>query len=152
MSRFLAVMLAVICLGVSLVGCIESGDGINGTTIGDGKVDAVEAAEIRLAVGLAFAGHPEIVAPTYGIATAILAATGDQGAVDAAVIDGVIGREVAKLGLDPVTLQSFNDLVALAKAKIMAHLPDQADRTGRLVVVRDVVEIIRQAAAARMGI
>ena len=56
-------------LGVNLMaGCSPQGD----STLGNGKVDLVEAATIRVAVGMAFTARPDTVVPAYRVATGLL--------------------------------------------------------------------------------
>lgn len=146
---FVAMM---ICLAVMLTAC--SGTGPGGSTLGDGQVDQVEAASIRVAVGLALTAKPEAVVPAYGVSTAVLAILppGEGAEVDVSLIDGVIANEVDKLNLDPLTRQSFNDLVALARAEVTKQLSAGLQGNQRLVVVRDIVAIIQQSAAARLEV
>ena len=142
---FLVLLLIGLCFGLGACGSQTS------TTLGNGKVDPTEAAALRVAVGLAFTARPTAVAPAYAVSTAILAGLADGQAVPLDAIDGAIAQETAKLKLDPATLQSFNDLILLAKAEITQKLSTDTDATARQVVVRDVVTIVQQTAAARLG-
>ncbi len=134
-------------------GCItDTGDG-SSTTIGNGKVDPAEAASIRLAVGLSFTAYPKAIVPAYAVSTAILEilpSDPSRPPVEVSQIDSLISKEVDKLNLDPLTKQSFNDLVALAKTKIIEQLGVSSDASTRTVVIHDVLTIIQQTAAARM--
>lgn len=123
------------------------------STLGNGKVDPTEAAALRVAVGLAFTARPDTIAPSYAVSTAILAGLDVAGgqAVPLSAIDGLIGQETAKLKLDPLTQQSFNDLILLVKAKVLEQLSTNTDVAARMVVVRDLVTIVQQTAAARLG-
>ena len=151
MKKNLIVMLLIVGLFVPLFSACTGPDGT--TTLGNGKVDPVEAASLRVAVGLAFTARPDAIAPAYAVSTAILAVLPDgASAVPVSEIDNVIADQTAKLKLDPVTLQSFNDLVALAKAQITEQLGSQTPTSQAVVVVRDVVTIIQQTAAARLGL
>lgn len=146
-ALLVAIAMAFIC------GCSEKGG--NQSTLGDGKVDQVEAATIRVAVGLAFTARPDTVAPAYAASTAILALldqnTGET--VAASAIDTALSAKLEELNLDAATKQSVMDLVLLIKAKTMEQL-DAADLTDdkEVVVIRDVVAIVQETAAARMGV
>jgi len=143
-------ILVILLLLVTEVACF----GPKGaSTLGNGQVDAVEAATIRVAVGLAFSAQPETVAPAYAVATAVLAVLTDtKEPVPASVIDRVIGARVDSLNLDPATRQSFNDLVLLVQAKIMEQLGAGTEVANKVVVIRDIVAIVRETAAARLGV
>lgn len=145
---------AIMFLTLTASSC-SNGTGIGGTSIGDGKVDAVEAAELRVAVGLSFNARPDLIAPSYAVSTAIL--TGmmltDKSISTIPQIDEIIAKETAKLKLDPLTQQSFNDLIALIKVKVVEQMgtvkiPD----SNKMVVIHDIVFIIQQTSAARLGI
>lgn len=132
-----------------------AGPGPDGkSTFGDGKVDQVEAASIRVAVGLALGAKPEAVAPSYAVSTAVLALmpAGGGEPVDVSLIDAAIAKETGKLNLDHLTRQSFDDLVLLARAKIVEQIGAKTEVSAKLVVVREVVAIIQQSAAARLGV
>jgi hypothetical protein len=136
-----------------LLFCISACVGTQQSTIGDGKVDEVEAASIRVAVGLAFAARPDTIAPAYAVTTALLAGMKAGAVVELPNLDGIIAKEVALLKLDPLTAANFDDLITLVKAKIKAQvtLPNLPD-TQKMVVVKQVVEIVQQSAALRLGI
>ncbi|WP_157470086.1 hypothetical protein [Desulfobulbus elongatus] len=141
---------AMLALTVSFFGCQpNSGQ----STLGNGQIDAVEAATIRVAVGLAMAAKPETIAPAYAVSTALLAILADEsGAVaSVAMIRDAVAGETAKLDLDPVTAASFTDLVGLIEARIAEQLA-AADipSSGRMVVIREVIRIVQEAAAARL--
>jgi hypothetical protein len=123
------------------------------STIGDGQVDEVEAASIRVAVGMAFQARPDTIAPAYAVSTALLAGMKVGAAVELPSLDGIIAKEVALLKLDPLTAANFDDLITLVKAKIKAQvaLPNLPD-IQKMVVVKQVVEIVQQSAAVRLGI
>lgn len=148
---FIAMLLC--CISVMFAACAGTNpDG--SSTLGDGKVDQVEAASIRVAVGLAFTAKPEAVVPAYGVSTAVLAVLppGEGAEIDVSLIDTVIGAELDKLNLDQPTRQSFDDLVLLARAKISEQLAKGTAGNQRLVVVREVVAIIQQTAASRLEV
>lgn len=148
----------MVIFALVMVGCqfgCEKGTGIGGTTVGDGKVDAVEAAELRVIIGLTLGAKPAAIAPAYAVSTALLITLNNVTTqnVVAGVVDQVIAAEVKKLKLDPVTEQSFNDLVYLIRVRIEAKYKISAlPESQRLVVVKDIVQIVHDASASRLGI
>ena len=151
MKRFhiIFTLLLIVFFAIGLTACKEEGS----STLGNGRVDPGEAAALRVAVGLAFTARPDTVAPAYAVSTAVLAVLGDGSTpVPLDSIDGLIGKETAKLKLAPATLQSFNDLILLVKAQVTQQLGTNADIKNTLVVVHDVVQVVQQTAAARLGI
>jgi len=148
MRKFVPILVILLLL-VTVVACFGP-KGAN--TLGDGKMDAVEAATVRVAVGLAFSAQPETIAPAYAVATAVLAVLADtKEPVPASVIDRVIGAQLDDLNLDSATRQSFNDLVLLIQAKILEQLGAGPEISNKVVVIRDIVAIVRETAAARLG-
>lgn len=140
-------ILAVLILS-GLFGCTQ---GVH--SISDQGVDPVEAAVIQVAVGAAMAALPDTIVPAYGVTSALLAERTNElaGAVNLEVFDDIVRKEINKLNLDPLTLQSCNELVVLVEAKISQQfsglsVPD-ADR---LVVVWQVIEIVNKTAEARL--
>lgn len=149
----MGLIIALLCLLAMAVlfGCGKQ----QGATVGDGRVDQVEAATIQVAVGLAMTARPDTVAPAYAVSTAILAVLdADNGETAlAAAIDTALAEKVDDLHLDAPTKASVQDLALLVKAQIMeqlssANLPASEKR----VVVRDVVAIVQQTAAIRLGV
>lgn len=149
----MGLMIALLC-GLSLAflfGCGKQ----QGGTIGDGKVDQVEAATIQVAVGLAMTARPDTVAPAYAVSTAILAVldAGNDETTLAAAIDTALTAKLEELHLDAPTKASVQDLALLIRAQIMeqlsaANLPASEKR----VVVRDVIAVVQQTAASRLGV
>lgn len=139
------------CFGFT--GC-QKGNGIGGTTIGDGKIDPVEAATISFAVGIAMSARPSAILPAYGVSTALLALLSDNTqSVTIPILDAAVAKEVAKLNLDPITKQSFNDLVTLIKAEISSRLKvPNLGESEKLIVVKQFIQIVHDSAAARLEI
>ena len=143
MKRVIVALLAI--FGLALSGCSST------STVGNGKIDPVEEATIRLAIGTAMSAYPAAVEPAYLVSSALLVALGEQqsGALTD-LIDVVIANEVSKLNLDPVTTQSFNDLVILIKAKIQELLnTEKIEASNTYIVVKDLIKIVNEAAVAR---
>jgi len=137
-----------LALLLMLVGC--NGAGTNGS-IGDGQVDAVETAVIRLAVGAAMTAKPETVAPAYAVSKAVLTIMDAENPVMLTILEAAVDKEIKKLDLTVYEKQSVMDLVNLVKANIV-------DRVGGLVperkfvVVRAVIEIVHDSAKARLNL
>jgi hypothetical protein len=134
--------------GVTLYGCAGT------STVGDGKVDAVEAASIQVAVGVAMRARPDTIAPAYAISTALLGVLQTGSAIELPNMDTAIAREVDKLDLDPLTRANFNDLIVLVKAKVEAKIPNLPNLSigERKVIIVEVLKIVQQSAAVRLGI
>ena len=123
------------------------------STLGNGKVDAVEAATLRVAVGLAMTARPDTVAPAYAVSTALLAGLSADYVALPQAVDGIIKRETERLNLDPATLASFGDLLLLIRAEITQRISVEAvDDPGKRVMVRELVAIVQETAATRLGI
>lgn len=122
-----------------------------GGTIGDGYIDEVESAGIRVAVGLAMTAMPETIVPAEYVSKALLAVMEGDEIVTLDFLDNMLYQEIGKLDLTPVERASFSELVSLAKAKIKSEISVNIPDPGqRLVVVRTVVQIIYDAAHARL--
>ena len=151
MMNKISKMFVTSLLGASLVlgGCAQNGT----STIGDGQVDPVEAAVIQLSVGTIMAAYPKTIVPAFQVTSALLALkSSDASIVVLNDLDAILKEETAKLNLDPLTLQSFNDLVVLVKASLNQQLANQgiALDDEKLVVAWKVVEIVNQTAKARL--
>jgi len=136
----------VLLMGAS--GCSSKTSGI-----GDGKVDAIEAATIQIAVGLAMTAKPETVAPAYAVSTALLAVMDGADPVGLDTLNAVLAERTAQLELTAGERQSVMALVGLVRAGIkkQLNLPD-IKASQKLVVVRDVLEIVRATASARLHV
>ncbi|EMS79205.1 hypothetical protein [Desulfotignum phosphitoxidans] len=135
-----------------LVACLMAA-GCAGTTarVGDGQVDAVETATIRLAVGAAMSVKPETIVPAYAVTKALLAVMDGTEAVQVKDLEKVLVEQIEVLNLTPLEQQSMADLVGLIRANIEARISGLAPGL-QLVVVRAVVEIVHDAASARLNL
>lgn len=151
MKKLLSVVMSLLLL-VSLTSCT----GTTGTSsvvgnIGDGKVDEVEAASINLVVGAFLFANPKLIKPTYDVSSMLLAVIDNKTITTVALLDGFLNSEVDKLNFDKVTTQSFKDLVKLVKAKMVQDLTiSNIPESQKLVIVREVVSIVQQAAYVRL--
>lgn len=144
MMKFLSVLLLVIA--ISFLGCQTTG---TDSGIGDGKVDAVETAVIRLAVGGAMTSMPETVVPAYAVSKALLVAMDGDNPIKLSLLSKAVEKKVDGLDLTVYEKQSVMDLVELVKAQIMDRIGG-LDAGDRIVVVKAVIQIVHDAAGARL--
>jgi len=137
-------MLFMVMLCFMLAGC----NGVS-SNVGDGQVDAVEAATIRLAVGAAMSAKPETVVPAYAVTKTLLAVMDGSEAVKVGDLEAALDDRIDTLNLTPLERQSVSDLVALVKANIVDRISGISPDL-KLVVVRAVIEIVHDSAAARL--
>lgn len=137
---FLLVLVALLCM---IAGCVT-------TNVGDGQVDAVEAATIRLAVGAAMAAKPETVIPAYAVTKTVLAIMDSGEAVQVKDLEAAVEKQIGTLNLTPLEKQSVSDLVALVRANIQGHISGIAPDL-RMVMIRAVIEIVHDSAAMRLN-
>jgi len=138
--------LAVLLAGVMSSGCVAT----NNTTIGNGRVDALEAATLKVAVGLAMSEKPEAIKPAYDVTSALLGLTKNNIAI-LSDTDAIIALELGKLELDPMTKASVMELVELIKMYIVTILDGEgipADQ--RYVVAIDLIRVVHEAAKTRL--
>ena len=107
-------VLLVLFIGCGFTSCTK-GDGIGGTTIGNGKIDPIEKLTIIVAVNLALDRHPEFVKPACIVSGSVLNALGgkDGVAVPVTIIDSVIMKELANLKLSDTVKAEFMVLFLL---------------------------------------
>ena len=140
-------LVIALCSVLFLSACNPNG----GSSIGDGKVDIVEAAVIQVAVGAAMSAKPELIAPSYAVSTALLTFIDTSAVTSPSMLEPVLDKEIDKLNLDPLTRQSARDLVALIKAQIMQQLNVQGPPPStKMLVVKQIVQIVHDTAAARI--
>ena len=151
MKKLLSVVMSLLLL-VSLTSCTGTTDTSSVVgNIGDGKVDEVEAASINLVVGAFLFANPKLIKPTYDVSSVLLAVIDNKTITTVALLDGFLNSEVDKLNFDKVTTQSFKDLVKLVKAKMVQDLTiSNIPESQKLVIVREVVSIVQQAAYVRL--
>jgi len=138
--------LAVLLAGVMSSGCVAT----NNTTIGNGRVDALETATLKVAIGLAMSEKPEAIKPAYEVTSALLGLTKNNIAI-LSDTDSVIALELNKLELDPMTKASVMELAALTKEYIITILNGEGIPTDqRYVVAIDLIKIVNEAAKTRL--
>lgn len=141
-----SILITLFCSVLFLSACNPNG----GSSIGDGKVDIVEAAVIQVAVGAAMSAKPELIAPSYAVSTALLTMLDASTITSPSMLETVLGKEIDKLNLDPLTRQSVLDLVALIKAKIVQELNLTDAPNTKMIVLKQIVQIVHDTAAARI--
>lgn len=142
----------ILCLilAVTLLGCSSTAL----QNVGDGKVDEVEASIIRVSVGAALTAFPQAIAPAYAVSTALLQGVDAGQLVELGGLQAAAESKIDKLDLQPNERQSAIELYGVIKAEIKARL----DKLGvaapeqRLVVVRTIIQIVKEAAGARLGL
>ncbi len=123
------------------------------STIGNGKVDLVEAATIQVAVGLAFSAKPQTVVPAYAVTTALLKImSNDTEQVQPSMIKILVVKELEKLKLDKLTMLSMIDLMNLVEAEIKTKIDIQVQDSNKMVIIKQVIQIIHDSSEVRIGI
>lgn len=138
------IMIAGVCFAAVLV------SGCAGKNLGDGQVDAVEAATIRAAVGVSMSARPETVVPAYAVTKTLLAVMDGPEAVPLKDLEAAMIGRIEALNLTPMEKAAVMDLAAMVKMNIEARLSGLAPDL-KLVVVRSVIEIVHETAAYRLN-
>ena len=142
------ISLPLVCFVALIFGCAQN------STLVDGTVDPVEIAVIQVAVGAAMSNLPSTVIPAYSVTSALLATRADESSTPIKIeeFDNRVKSEMEKLNLDPLTLQSCNELITLIEAKINQKLSGLGvPEDKRLVVVWQVIEVVNRTAQARLN-
>jgi hypothetical protein len=143
MKKFLV---AIAILSMLISGCAGDGTG----TVGNGKIDAVEAATIQLAVGVIMNAHPEVVPIANIVSTELLEFIDGDSSTTVSMVDAFLVKKVDNLNLDVYAKASFMELVTLVKAEI-ANRIGKVEYTGKeMVIVSDFLKIVQSAARQRM--
>lgn len=137
-------VLVFIAAALMITGCVTS-------NVGDGQVDQVEAATIRLAVGAAMSAKPEAVVPAYAVTKTLLAVMDGSEAVQVSDLETALDKKINDLNLTELERQSVTDLAALVKANIQERIAGIGEGR-RMVVIQAVIEIVHEAAAARLNL
>jgi hypothetical protein len=130
---------------VTLTACGQS-------TIGNGQVDPVEEAALQVAVGAALSAYPQAAGPAYRVSYGLLLVLDADSKATPALLDAALAAETSRLHLDRQTAASFAELVQLIRAQVVATLQrEQVQPDNRVVVLRQLIEIVNRAAKARIG-
>lgn len=117
----------------------------------DGQVDPTETAMIRVAVGMAMTAEPDTVLPAYAVSTALLAIMDGTEITSFDTLDKAVDKEINDLALTTAERASFMELVTLVKARIIQQLNlPGLDATQQLVIVKNVIQIVRDASMVRI--
>ena len=139
MKKFVLMLMIVLMAGCSTVAT-------------NGDLDPVEYAAIRVAVGLTMSAEPQTVLPAYAVSTALLAILEGSETTPLDAFDAAINAEADKLDLTKMERASFDELISLVKAETMRRLNlPEIDAEQKLIIIKTVVQIVREAAYARIG-
>jgi hypothetical protein len=142
MNRMFSLLLVIMLV---LSGCAGT------STIGNGKIDPVEEATIRLAVGAALSAMPAAAIPAYMVSTGLMAVIGTGDASLPGNIDVVIEKETSKLKMDQETKLVFADFLALVKAEVKQRLAGTGiSENSRIVLIKQLVKIVNDVSRARV--
>jgi len=138
MTRIIALLMVILMTGCATVDI-------------DGTVDPTETAMIRVAVGMAMTAEPDTVLPAYAVSTALLAIMDGTEVTSLDTLDKAVDEEINDLTLTTAERASFMELVGLVKVRIIQqiNLPG-LDATQQLVIVKNVIQIVRDASMARI--
>ena len=122
-------------------------------TIGNGVVDPVEEATLRLSISLAFDSYPVAVEPAYIVSSVLLSKLNDTEMDDAALlntVDTVVKDKTKELNLKNSDKAAFNLLIIIVKERIKEIINvEKIPESQRVVVIRDLIKIVNEVAKAR---
>ena len=122
-------------------------------TIGNGVVDPVEEATLRLSISLAFDSYPVAVEPAYIVSSVLLSKLNDTEMDDAALlntVDVVVKDKTKELNLKNSDKAAFNLLIIIVKEKIKELINvGKVPESQRIIVIKDLIKIVNEVAKAR---
>ena len=122
-------------------------------TIGNGVVDPVEEATLRLSISLAFDSYPVAVEPAYIVSSVLLSKLNDTEMDDAVlinIVDAVVKDKTKELNLKNSDKAAFNLLIIIVKEKIKELINvEKIPESQRVVVIKDLIKIVNEVAKAR---
>lgn len=122
-------------------------------TIGNGVVDPIEEATLRLSISLAFDSYPVAVEPAYIVSSVLLSKLNDTEMDDAALlntVDVVVKDKTEELNLKNSDKATFNLLIIIVKEKIKELINvEKIPESQRVVVIKDLIKIVNEVAKAR---
>lgn len=131
-------------------GCAK-GTGIGGTTIGDGKIDLIEASVIKLSIMNALSTKPELAEPAYQVSLAILV---NLNSTDQLVmpehVDQILTEEIEKLHLSMETKQAVILLASMIKNSLIQYLNNTPNTSNKLVLIKQVVQMVNVISASQV--
>ena len=122
-------------------------------TIGNGVVDPVEEATLRLSISLAFDSYPVAVEPAYIVSSVLLSKLNDTEMNNAALlntVDVIVKDKTKELNLKNSDKAAFNLLIIIVKEKIKEIINvEKIPESQRVVVIKDLIKIVNEVAKAR---
>ena len=122
-------------------------------TIGNGVVDPVEEATLRLSISLAFDSYPVAVEPAYIVSSVLLSKLNDTEMSDAALlntVDAVVKDKTKELNLKNSDKAAFNLLIIIVKERIKEIINvEKVPESQRVIVIKDLIKIVNEVAKAR---
>ena len=122
-------------------------------TIGNGVVDPIEEATLRLSISLAFDSYPVAVEPAYIVSSVLLSKLNDTEMNNAALlntVDAVVKDKTKELNLKNSDKAAFNLLIIIVKEKIKELINvEKIPESQRVVVIKDLIKIVNETAKAR---
>ena len=122
-------------------------------TIGNGVVDPVEEATLRLSISLAFDSYPVAVEPAYIVSSVLLSKLNDTEMDDAALlntVDVVVKDKTKELNLKNSDKAAFNLLIIIVKERIKEIINvEKIPESQRVIVIKDLIKIVNEVAKAR---
>jgi len=122
-------------------------------TIGNGVVDPVEEATLRLSISLAFDSYPVAVEPAYIVSSVLLSKLNDTEMDDAVLlntVDAVVKDKTKELNLKNSDKAAFNLLIIIVKERIKEIINvEKIPESQRVVVIKDLIKIVNEVAIAR---
>ena len=122
-------------------------------TIGNGVVDPIEEATLRLSISLAFDSYPVAVEPAYIVSSVLLSKLNDTEMDDAVlinIVDAVVKDKTEELNLKNSDKAAFNLLIIIVKERIKEIINvEKIPESQRVVVIKDLIKIVNEVAKAR---
>ena len=122
-------------------------------TIGNGVVDPVEEATLRLSISLAFDSYPVAVEPAYIVSSVLLSKLNDTEMNNAALlntVDAVVKDKTKELNLKDSDKAAFNLLIIIVKERIKELINvEKIPESQRVFVIKDLIKIVNEVAKAR---
>lgn len=118
-----------------------------GCTLGNGVIDPVENAVIRVAVGTVLAKHPELIAPAYAVSTGMKVLIGNTEKQESlSLLEQELMLQLSELDLSLEEQIAAETLIGLLKEELTKYESDEEKR----VVLRQLVYIVNETARCRL--
>lgn len=146
-------LIIIAIIAIAMAGCGAQGVTLIPTGVGDNNVDEVERAEINLAVSAVLRNNPDLISPAYTVSSALLERIDGRQDESLSFIETAYNEQLDVLDLNPQDRADFLSLVSLVRAAIRRQLRATENEFSDLkysVVIRDVIEVVHNAAQARL--